>query len=165
VASYSYVRNAASAVVFDNRVYIFGGNSPSDSPISQCEVYDDKKNSWNMWLTAAPTSRSYLTTVVVGTVILVMGGLRGDARTDLIEEYTPSTNTWRTLSWKLPQSRYDFGASFNATTGVLMIGGGKGDESTSKNVYTRKQPFESNEWILCSGVQYNAKSACSVSLC
>ena len=137
------------SIVYENKVYVFG--------VQTCEVYDEKKNSWCM-IADRPIIERWDESAVVGQVILVMGGVNSnygvnDNYSDTIEEYTPLTDKWRTLSWKLPQPRGYFGASYNSTTGILMICGGCTHKANMEtNVYLRGEPLESNEWQLCDNV-------------
>jgi hypothetical protein len=144
-------RAIASCVVLNNMVYVFGGSSDGSAKgaLSTCEVYDNKKNSWST-IASMSTPRWKATVTVVDNVLLVMGGETfGMCRVATIEEYTPATGTWRTLSWTLPQPRDALGSSYETTTRQLMIAGGwTGSSKTEQHVYTRVQPFESNEWKL-----------------
>jgi hypothetical protein len=158
-ASLRFGRSGSACAVHENKVYVFGGSREgySTDPLSSCEVYDEKKDRWTR-IAPMSTGRFDATAVVVGSTILVLGGAVTDAgqlrRTDMITEYTPTTNTWRTSSWALPQPRRRFGASYKASAGLLIIAGGIGGGTT--NVYTRSHPFVTNEWIRCPDVKLDA---------
>jgi hypothetical protein len=132
-------------VVYENKVYAFAAKA--------CEVYDEKKDNWSL-IASKPTPRGLSSGVVVGGgAILVLGG---SDLVDVIEEYTPVTDKWRTISWKLPHPHYRFGVSYNCTTSTLMMcGGRRGPSNHAKNVYIRSEPFESNKW-LCSKMTFKA---------
>lgn len=88
---------------------------------------------------------------MVDHTILVMGG--DDKHVDLTDtifEYTPATNKWRTLPWRLPAPVSSFGAIYDPGSRTLMIAGGfpnYEEDSPNQYVWTRTQPFTSNEWI------------------
>jgi serine/threonine protein kinase len=101
-----------------------------------------------------PTPRHYPICVAVCDTILVMAGSSSIASrrqsqpaavaaVDIIEEYTPSTNTWRTCTWRLPYAIGDqtFGAVYNHDTATLMI------ISYYGSIYTRVYPFEQSQWM------------------
>jgi N-acetylneuraminic acid mutarotase len=147
--------------VLELKVYVFGGTSDgfSHNALSTCEVYDSKMNNWTS-IASMPTKRCHAVAVTIDhDTIIVMGGFVTTVYSkkyevvDTIEEYTPSTNQWRTLPWRLPNRRADFGVAYDHRTNQLMIVGGSSPieplPTHTRAVYTRRQPFQSNEWIKC----------------
>jgi len=91
-----------AAAVVGNRIYIMGGVAlPADQTSNNVVEYLDVTNPSAGWQEAAgmPTARSYFGAVVTPTgTIRVFGGHGGPDNTCTIanvEEYTPSSNTWR----------------------------------------------------------------------
>jgi hypothetical protein len=168
-------RSRAAAVSYHNCVYLFGGNDKDYHPTLSSEMYSFESRSTNsgdgksaaevtattresnVWssvgIAAMPSYKKDATSVVIGDTIFIMGGA-GTLRekSDTIFEYTPATDTWRLLPWRLPQPRTYFAAVYDATTRTLMIAGGVDDLcddlsfSIDPGVYTIQQPFEHNEW-------------------
>jgi hypothetical protein len=97
-----------------------------------------------------PKARSQATAVVVGETILVMGD-------STIDEYSPFTNEWRTLSWQLPPHKAFTGSravSYDPITGSLMI-------IEDGAIYVRKRPFEEEKWVLVGRTGTGAETFCS----
>jgi hypothetical protein len=119
----------SSTSFHDGKVYMFSGQAgrPTYETTSKCEVYseDPITGSGGHWSSIAdiphPVERS--TAVVVDDVILVLGGFSDNEGADIIQEYTPATNKWRVLPWKLPQPRCSFAAVYDPFTKTLMIAG------------------------------------------
>ena len=107
-------------------------------------MYSFQTMEW--WILASPAIyRQYPGVVVTDNTILVMGGRSGRTNiVDSIEEYTPSTNSWRTLTWKLPRSLY-FRGLYDPCDRILFILG-----EQFHDIYLRHQPFAVTEWIKCS---------------
>ena len=148
-------RYHTTSVVFDNKVYVFGGciyertnfGGNTHEKTNLCEVYDESKQCWSK-IAAMSIARTESCAIVADQVILILGGNTSTGKTDTIEEYRPSTNSWRVLKWKLQHSCSEIVASYNNYTGVLMIGNINKQRGSLK-VYLRKEPFESNEWQRC----------------
>lgn len=139
--------------MYGGAVTVFGGCDPNTyslAGIDSCEVYtEDAKTGEGKWSRIAdmPTARWGAAIVVVDDTILVMGG-KGTKRFDIIEEYTPATNKWRTLPLKLPHPVYEIGAVYHSSTKTLMIAGGNGMFTYERYpVYTIVQPFAANTWV------------------
>jgi hypothetical protein len=145
LASLSSPNQHFSTVLLNDHVYVFGGEG-RPGYYSTCFAYDIRANKWSS-IESMSMGRSRTSAAVVGSdTILVMGGLttdRAGVGVDIIEEYKPSTNKWRTLSWKLPCPCYHTGSIFDKTSRRLIIMAGR-------STYIRNQPFDDNEWIQCS---------------
>lgn len=153
----STIRICATAVVFASKVFVFGGAVKPEfvnGSLNTCESYEeDVKTNVGKWTAGAPmpTKRDRHAAVKVDNTILIMGGsLDGTSETtDSVIEYTPASNSWRDVGWKLPVAMQLFGAIYDEASRTLMIAGGYPEESgTVYTVYTRTQPFATNEWIL-----------------
>jgi hypothetical protein len=153
--SIPYDRQFAFGAAYNGRVYVFGGKRKVG--LKRGDMYEEDSKTCSGWSSIADMSidRSSAAAVVVDATILVMGGSsQSVGLTDSIEEYTPLTNTWRTLSWRLPRSTHSFAAVYHRETKTLMIAGGsissmnwgeKPDPHGCVMVYT-PPAFESNEW-------------------
>ncbi|HMV41230.1 MAG TPA: kelch repeat-containing protein [Leptospiraceae bacterium] len=98
--------------IYNRGIWILGGLTTSNSFISQVDVYDPVDDLWYPQITNIPTPRSHAGIVSYGGKIYVIGGLflhssNQIAATNLVEEFNPSTKTWRTMS-NMPTSLQGF---------------------------------------------------------
>ena len=94
VAPLNTPRVYATAVAFDDSIYVIGGIDDRGVPLNTMEVYDPTENSWHV----APSMlyrREGAASVVYGDSILVFGGggLLGNLQRT-VEAYSPLTGTW-----------------------------------------------------------------------
>jgi hypothetical protein len=111
-------------------IYIMGGVVTHEhwrpSGTRDCGVYNTTTKKWNT-IAKIPSNRASATGVVINNdCILVMGGYTAADwevafPMDLIEEYTPSSNTWRKLDWVLPHASRDVTAWYDSSTDGLYI--------------------------------------------
>jgi hypothetical protein len=147
--------------VSDHRIYVFGGKCDTSC------VYDVQTNEWCA-IQQSPMRDddepgAHGVPVVVGDDAILLLGNDSQRR---IEEYTPSTDTWRILPWDLPDdsTRYHCGAAYDSVADSLLIIGGCDLKYSSMLPYIRHHPLhlETNEWIECSrNFEYHTFSYCS----
>jgi hypothetical protein len=124
-ASLSSVPCNMSAVTYNGRVYLLGGQTGLVPPTRSCEMYEEGGNSGiGRWVSIAamPSSRMGSSTVIVGnTVLVLVMVLQVRPVTFVVQsKSTPSTNTRRTLSWKLPFAMSSFGAVYHVPTRIII---------------------------------------------
>jgi hypothetical protein len=124
--------------VLNHRIYVFGSKSDTSS------AYDIKTNAWCEILQSPMRDDDILggvngVPVVVGDDTILLIGNDSHRR---IEEYTPSTDTWRILPWELPdERRYHYGVAYDSSTGSLIVLGGHDPKHCSMSTYIRCQPL------------------------
>jgi hypothetical protein len=150
--SMPYRREYFDPRVLNHRIYVFGGTCETSC------VYDTHTSEWcdiqqSTMTDGEGASGPYGTPVVVGDDAILFLGY--DARRR-IEQYTPSTDSWRILRWKLPDDelypRYNCCAVFDSSTDSLLIIGGFDQDGYTKDSYVRYPPLhlKTNEWVECS---------------
>jgi len=93
-------RSSCAAVVYSNRVFVFGGEgtdllsggSSNDNGIKlygKNEEYDPINDFWKC-RSSMPTSRSELNVVISGNYIYAIGGVADDGPTSVIDAYSPA---------------------------------------------------------------------------
>jgi N-acetylneuraminic acid mutarotase len=103
-------RWGAGAGVIDGKLYVVGGNGPSE--LTTLEVYDPATDTWAT-KAPMPTARSGIGVGVIDGKLYVVGGDSSSKLTTL-EVYDPATDTWATkASMSTPRS----------TPGTAAIGG------------------------------------------
>jgi len=111
-AALNVARINASAVTFGGKFYVFGGRDHNQI-ISEVERYDPANNQWTI-VSQLPTPREGLATVVVDSLVWLIGGASFQTNYDIIEIYNPSDNSWDTLPHQLTVPR--------VTPAAAMIG-------------------------------------------
>ncbi len=112
--------------IFNRGIWILGGLTASNSFISQVDVYDPADDIWYPQITSIPTPRSHAGIVSYGGKIYVMGGLFLNsssqiAVTNIVEEFNPSTKTWRTMS-SMPTSLQGFVSGIEGNSIYALAG-------------------------------------------
>jgi hypothetical protein len=153
VGHMSCVRSSLSGAIVDSKVFVFGGTSSgkNEDAVASGESLDIGTGIWTL-ITPPPTRRVQAVAVVVEDKVLVMGGIIASVEegktvmtvSDSVEEYTPSNNSWRSLTWRLPSSRTGFGATYHPN-GTLLITGGWG--SNGAKSWVLHAPFTHSSWI------------------
>ena len=88
-------RAAAAAVVFDNKIYIFGGEDTNLHAISSVEMFDPTTNTWTL-KSLMPHGRSSAQALIIGNKIYVLGGWDTTQTDDTsMSIYSPTTDTWQ----------------------------------------------------------------------
>ena len=125
----SVERWVASFAVLGAKLYAIGGNEPGHEPseIVRIDVYDPASDSWAIAGAASlGTRRTHLGSPmpVVNGKIYVIGGWNGFSALTSVEEYDPTTNSWRYVT-SMPVSRYAIG--YGVVSGrIYAIGGNYG---------------------------------------
>jgi hypothetical protein len=150
--SLSSVRYMSCATSIYDTIYVFGGSTaPNESEVlkggEMIHMKPQGDRAMNQPIAPAPTARTRHTCVVVEEKILIMGGRVKDGGAtfiaDTIEEYTPSTNSWKIMKYPLPSlPTLGIAASYHPPTGVLMVI----DIATNKT-WLLHSPFSVNKWI------------------
>ena len=91
--------NGTSAVTCAGQLYLIGGDD------RLCLRYDPTADAWTV-LAQSLQPHNAGAALVMNNKIITCGGCTGDAGTDNMEEYDPSTNTWKLLPVKLPVPLY-----------------------------------------------------------
>jgi N-acetylneuraminic acid mutarotase len=87
-------RFAMGTAVVDGKIYVIGGWSSENSPLSVVEVYDPVIDSWDT-KTPMPTARGFFgCTVVDGKIYAIGGGLSQPNPLSIVEVYDPVTDNW-----------------------------------------------------------------------
>jgi hypothetical protein len=103
----------------------------TDGGVLTCEKYEeDATTGVGRWSAIAPLPKQRVSScvVIIEDRILILGG-SGDRMNgegfdyDSVDEYNPTTDTWRILPWKLPQPRFCFAAVYHSVSKTLMIAG------------------------------------------
>jgi hypothetical protein len=129
----------------NDKIYIFGGwcfNGRKN--LNTVECFDTKSNSWTQLASMKYEHHGGSAVKIDANRMLVMGGYYGEAFTDIIEEYSPIENTWKTLSWKLPISTYGFASCYDPFHKTLHIAFGY---MTDCRHYVRQLDNPLSEWI------------------
>jgi chromosome segregation ATPase len=123
-------RQGHSAVAYEDKIVVYGGNDGSTSWLADVHIYDTTTNVWDQ-VTSAPVSSEGHKAVVVGNKMYVFGGYNGEKNwLDEIKvlDLDNPNGKWLTLSTRLPSPRAYLSAS--AIGHLIYIFGG-----ISKSIY------------------------------
>ncbi len=89
-------------VLIKQSIWLLGGTANGNA-VAQVDVYDTVNNAWYANYTSIPTPRIYAGIVSNNGKIYVMGGMTKNSNgtysvTNIVEEYTPTTNSWVTMT-------------------------------------------------------------------
>ncbi|MBP7282316.1 MAG: hypothetical protein KBA66_12115 [Leptospiraceae bacterium] len=77
-------------------IWIVGGIGNDGLPVAQIDLYDPVIDTWFPNVTTIPTPRSFAGIAQVNGKIYVIGGINANsAMTNIVEEFNPTTLTWR----------------------------------------------------------------------
>jgi N-acetylneuraminic acid mutarotase len=119
--------------VVNDKIYVIGGwvrpGSPPGEPTTLNEEYDPQTDTWTT-KTPMPTARNGLAVAVVNNRIYAIGGATDfnpwTNNLNVVEEYDPATDTWRTVQ-SMPTSRSLMSAA-SIGTSIYVIGGTNGED-------------------------------------
>jgi len=120
--------------VLNNKIYVIGGWTGTGST-GLNEEYDPQTD---IWTTKAPmpTVRNGLAVAVVNNRIYAIGGATNanpwTNNLDVVEEYDPATNTWRTVQ-SMPTPRSLFMSAASIGNRIYAIGGTDGISALGTN--------------------------------
>lgn len=118
---------------FKRGIWVLGGTGPLGTAVSQVDLFDPVDRNWIAAISNIPTPRMNAGIVSNSGKIYVIGGLIGLNVQNLVEEYTPETNSWRTMA-SLPVTLQGFSVS-SVGTDIYLIGG-----TTSNDMVTGTLP-------------------------
>jgi len=127
-------RVCPSAVVVNEKIYIFGGFMEGGAPIGTVEEYTPATDSW-VTKTPMPTALAFTTAAAVGTKIYLFGGdLAGQccSVTNAVSEYDTAANSWRAMD---PMPIYSRSRSAAALNGKVYLFGGVLPYTTETDVF------------------------------
>ena len=78
-------------------IWIVGGISYSNGPVTQIDLYDPVDDIWYEKVTDIPTARTYSAITAYRNKIYVFGGIVDETPVNTVEEFDASTETWKTL--------------------------------------------------------------------
>jgi hypothetical protein len=102
-------RRYLTAEVVNGVIYIIGGRASNGSVVETVQAYNIANNTITN-ITSMPTKRAHLGSIVYDNKIYVIGGYMYEAgwangqRTDVVEVYDPTSNSWSTLA-SMPTAR------------------------------------------------------------
>ena len=114
-------RLAMGTAVVDGKIYVIGGWSSENSPLSVVEVYDPATDSWDT-KTPMPISNGFFgCTVLDGKIYAIGGGLSRPNPLSIVEVYDPATDSWNTKT-SMPTARSCV-AACTVNGKIYVIGG------------------------------------------
>jgi len=122
----SIKRGEHSAVVYQNKIYVTGGNDYNGNATPVVEIYDPATDTWSL-ADSIPTVRHHHASAVVDSLIYVVGGRQGYwggpyTTISTIEAYSPASDIWYTVT-DMPNPRG--GLSAAGIDGRLYVFGGE----------------------------------------
>ena len=89
------------SIVLNRSIWLVGGMGIGNTPASGIDLYDPVTDLWYENVTTVPTPRAYSGVVSLNQKIYVIAGIANPGSfvvSNLVEEYDPYNNSWRTLS-------------------------------------------------------------------
>ena len=129
----SIPRSDTQTIVFDGKIYVFGGYiSSSNEPVcaDSAERYDPKTNYWET-LKSMKQGRVYHRVTVCNGKLYVIGGSEDGTVLPSVESYDPQTEKW-TEEASMPVARMHFGVK--TIGGKIYVFGGSGPLSALDSV-------------------------------
>ena len=147
VASMSTARDAlAAATGADGTIYAIGGHNNGALPTVEAYTRDNASGN-DTWaaVTSMGTARSGLAaaTGADGRIYAIGGNNGGTLST--VEAYTPSTNTWATVTPAMPTPRTNLAAATGADGRIYAIGGDNTNSGGTLNTVEAYTP-STNTW-------------------
>jgi len=91
MAAMPTARSSHAAAIVDGKIYVTGGLAGGYS--NTLEAYDPVTDSWAT-LTSLSQARAWHASAAVHGKLYVFGGFSDDDRIDLVEVYSPASDTW-----------------------------------------------------------------------
>ena len=114
-----------SSVVLNGKIYIIGGIDDEGNILSDTYEYDPSSDTITQ-KASLNVARQNLACSELNNKIYCFGGDDGSGKTDVIERYDPDTDTWETLSIKLPEALSGLKATkivIDSKEYILLAGG------------------------------------------
>ncbi|AYB39900.1 Kelch repeat-containing protein [Brevibacillus laterosporus] len=124
-------RNNAESLVYDGKVYVYGGTTGMDY-MSRFEVYDPSNDEWKT-LSKSSYPRYNAAFVENNGRFYALCGYFNKGETNIVEVFDPASNRWSTTS-SMPRSRA-FSSAVSLDDTIYSFGGVENDEYTS-SVYS-----------------------------
>lgn len=145
-------RGAAASVVYDDKIWVVGGNIGGHGPpartLGWMDYYDLVKKKWVTNLPSLPQARDHVGGAIVKGMLCVAGGRDGGARSFFGATvkstycYNFKTKKWKNMNAPIPEGRA--GAAIATTCdGKMMIAGGEGKFSPA---FSRVDIFDGVRW-------------------
>lgn len=144
----SRLRGSAGAVVYNNKIYLIGGNTNGHSggAVGWLDEYDPSTGNWRT-LATAPNARDHFSAAVVGNKLIASSGRQTNvsfggtvAATDV---YDFNSNTWNTVR-PIPTPRA--GAMLGVKNGSVILIGGESATQVQAHDQVEAYHVASNEW-------------------
>lgn len=100
IAPMSVARSGASAVCYNNDIYVFGGQNAF--PLDRVEVYRTGENRWETQAARIPTPLVAPVVGVINDKIYLTLGVTDTTASNATYQYDPATDTWQLLSTESP---------------------------------------------------------------
>eukprot|EP00964_Phaeocystis_antarctica_P038380 scaffold21958_cov66-Phaeocystis_antarctica.AAC.1 len=106
LAAMPTARSSLAAAVVDGKIYVSGGFTASGHTSDAFEAYDPVTNRWTT-LAGLSQARAFHTSAAFNGKLCVFGGYSVDGRIDLVEIYSPASNSWARAA-DMPSAADDF---------------------------------------------------------
>lgn len=137
----------ASAVVYNNLIYIIGGRT-SSSISTTVEVFDPSSNSWTT-KSPMPQKRSGAIAELVNNKIYVVGGFNGSTYANTIQEYNLATDSWSIINLSPTLLNFADASSGVVNDKIYIMGGNNSSGPISST----------EEFVLCPVVNYTISTS------
>ncbi|MCB1144881.1 MAG: hypothetical protein KDK54_21720 [Leptospiraceae bacterium] len=126
-------------------IWIFGGIGSSGNPISQVDVYDPINSVWHSSVTSIPSARAFSIIISHKSKIYVMGGMTKSSNgtwtaVSTVEEYNPSSNSWRTMN-SMPVNLQG-GVGISVENEIYLVGGTTTSDMTTGTILNTVLKFK-----------------------
>ena len=106
LAAMPTARNSHAAAVVDGKIYVSGGYTKSGVLSDAFEAYDPVTNTWTTLASLSHPRADHASAVINGK-LCVFGGYSRSGRTELVEVYSPASNSWARVA-DLPSATDEF---------------------------------------------------------
>ena len=145
-------RTASVAIQNGGKFYVLGGSDEAGLSVATNEVYDVATNKWET-KRAMPTARNHPAGGAVGGKLYVIGGRLTNSNvanmmsspTDVVEEYDPATDTWKTMTKMLYATS---GQGWTTFQNRIYVAGGEVRDTLADTIFRDFVVFDpaANDW-------------------
>lgn len=151
-------RTSLAVAVYRGNIYIIGGASDSNVPLSTVEIYNPETNTWSTGQDK-PIPTSKVSAVTIGGLIFVPGGETANHKpSNILEAYNPESDSWENRS-TLPYSVASYAIA--AYEGKMYVFGGWDGQKHLTNVL--EYDPETDEWVVISNLPEPRSNAAATS--